>query len=271
MGGGVGARRGLPRSDLGGLGTGKDGVGFGMDADQRAVGAGGIHHPQDGGIFELDRVGREQLDGAVTGGDQPGEVGLQIAGIGIGDDHVEGVVDQCPACRTRGIVCHRRGQRLAGRLGAERDDRGGSAHGGRARRRLEGVRAHQAHARHLLDMGMGVDAAGHHPTAAGLDALPGGHPGRRRADGGDPSVAGGEGAVHDAGRGHDAAVADCQICGRGHGGAGPGCGWAARLCAVKQRRPGGKSPKRARRGAQGRRARGGAMAAALRPDRPTTA
>ena len=174
------ARMAMPGGEQRRPGAGDDGIVFGVDADQRPASAGQLHHPQNFRITKLDVVGGEDLQRPVPGGHQRSEVGLKARDRQVGQGEVEGVVDHGAPFGAGGVVRQCVGQGLPGSLSGEGDDAGGPTHGCGPGGGLEGIGVPLAHARHLLDMGVDIDPAGHDHATSSLD-----HParsGHRRAD-----------------------------------------------------------------------------------------
>ena len=68
-----------------------------------------------------------------------------------------------------GVVRHRIAQALTRCLGSKGDDACRATHGCRPGRGFKRIGVHLSHAGHLFDMGVGIDAAGHHPKTVGID------------------------------------------------------------------------------------------------------
>ena len=115
---------------------------------------------EQGFIVDLQPVvGHENLDRAVALLHQRRNVVGKCFDGRIGDDHVEGIVDDRALPGERMIIRQHLRQLHADMLGRKRDNGGGPAEGGRGRRAFKGVGIHDAGGRKLFDMGMAVDAA----------------------------------------------------------------------------------------------------------------
>ena len=116
-------------------------------------------------------VGHVDLERGVAVGDQGGEILAHDLLAGVGQDHMEGVVDQRLALGALVILVDRVAQRLALALVGEGDDGRGAAGRGRPAAALEIVAEHRAVGGVLVEMDMGVDAARHGDQAGGVDLL----------------------------------------------------------------------------------------------------
>ena len=111
---------------------------LGMDADQGAMLARRQHQIEQRLVVDLDQIiGHEDLDRGVALPDQLGQVLLDRLLVGIGDDHVESVIDQRAALRQRGIVVDDLSQIEPAMLGGEGDQRCVAPEGGRGRGAFE--------------------------------------------------------------------------------------------------------------------------------------
>ncbi len=141
-----------------------------MHADEGAVVARRLQHVEHLLVVELDAiVGHEDLDRGVPFLDQLRDVGLECSLVGIGQDHVKGVVDDRAFLCQLVIVGEHAVERVPDMLRGKGNDRGGATEGGRGGPALEAVGIEQAAARDLLDMGVWVDAARQHQPAGGID------------------------------------------------------------------------------------------------------
>ena len=143
---------------------------LGMDADERPVLARRDEHVEQRLVVDLEAVvGHEHLDRGVPGADQRRQM-LPDGRLGrVGDDHVEGIVDDRALAGEAGIVLDDLRQVHADVLGRERDHRRGAAMRGRDRRALPGIGVQHPGGRELLDVAMRVDAARQHELAARID------------------------------------------------------------------------------------------------------
>ncbi|OIQ65547.1 hypothetical protein GALL_528930 [mine drainage metagenome] len=129
----------------------------------------------------------------------------------IGDDHVEGIVDDRALPGERMVIRQYLGQRHADMLGRERDDRGGPAESGRGRGTLECIGIHDARCRELFDMGVAVDAARQDQFAACINLALADR--QTAADGSDALAHDGNIGLEYIGSGRDASAADHDVVG----------------------------------------------------------
>ena len=123
-------------------------------------------------VGELDVVvGHVDLERGVALGDQGREILAHDLLAGVGQDHMEGVVDQRLAVGALVIAVDHVAQPLAAALVGEGDDGGGAAGRRRPAAALEIVAEHRAVGGVLVEMDMGVDAARHGDQAGGVDLL----------------------------------------------------------------------------------------------------
>ncbi len=161
---------------------------LGVHHHQRAFFAGNGHHIEQLRVVELQLVvGHVDLERRDAGSDRSWQIDRQGLLVGIGQDQVEGVIDHRLRCGPLCVVGDDLRDALSAMLDRERQDRRRPAECGRHGSRVEVVGAHEAHAGHLFDVNVAVDAAGEHPAARGIDVAasrrqPGG-------DGGDDAVA----------------------------------------------------------------------------------
>ena len=185
---------------------------LGMDADERPVLARRDEHVEQRLVVDLEAVvGHEHLDRGVPGADQRRQM-LPDGRLGrVGDDHVEGIVDDRALAGEAGIVLDDLRQVHADVLGRERDHRRGAAMRGRDRRALPGIGVHHPGGRELLDVAMRVDAARQHQLAARIDLATA----RREAaaDRGDALAGDREVGLEGIARGRERAAADDEVVG----------------------------------------------------------
>mmetsp|Transcript_7172 Transcript_7172/g.11836 ORF Transcript_7172/g.11836 Transcript_7172/m.11836 type:complete len:283 (+) Transcript_7172:1023-1871(+) len=186
-----------------------DRVIFGMDTDQRAMPLGLGHDGQDFGVAELNVVGGKDLDRPVARANQPFQITFKIRHARVRHGHMKRIVDHGPTGGARCIIGHRVRKGLACILRCKGDHAGRAPHRGRACRRLERVCVPLAHARHLFDMGVGIDATGQDKHAAGINVVLGAVD--RVTNRYDLPVHHGHIAGHDAPRCHNRAIAYHQI------------------------------------------------------------
>ena len=164
-----------------------------MDHQHRLFAAGGGQRVQHLAVRELHVVvGHIDLERGVAVGDQGGEVLAHDLFVGVGQDHVEGIVDQRLALGTLVVLVHRVAQRLALVLVGEGDDGRGAAGCRRPAAALEIVAEHRAVGRVLVEMDMGVDATRHGDQSRRVDlllALVEALAERHHAAGGNPDIA----------------------------------------------------------------------------------
>ncbi len=206
---GVVARRGQPVVEIERLGPAQHRIGFGVDADQRARLARNGHQAQDFGVFKADVVSREDLDRPVPFGDEGAQIGFEFRHRKVRHRHMEGVVDHRAPARAGRIILDRRPQRLPLRLRGKGNHRCRAPERRRACRRLERVGIHQAHAGHLLDMGVNIDAPGHDMASRRVDHA--GRASRNRSQCGDGPVDDRDIADKTGLGGHDGAAAQDQV------------------------------------------------------------
>ena len=132
----LGRRHALPFQPLGQPG---DAVGvLGMDHQHRLLAPGGGQRVEHLAVGQLHVVvGHVDLERGVAVGDQGGEILAHDLLAGVGQDHVEGVVDQRLALGALVVLVDRVAQRLALALVGEGDDGRGAAGRGRAAAALE--------------------------------------------------------------------------------------------------------------------------------------
>ena len=142
-----------------------------VDHGQRAQVARVLEHPQEQvvGDHQHAAVGQEDLEGADALGDHRLHVG-EGALVGLGDRHVEAVVDVRRAVGPVAPFLQRGAQAVGVLLNHEVDDAGGSSRRGRARARVVVVDRAGAAERHR-HVRVVVDQPGQHEAAGGVDHL----------------------------------------------------------------------------------------------------
>ena len=183
----------------------------------------GVHHDQSAVaprqrqdvehlvVADLHRVvGHINLERGVAILDQRRQFLPERLRRGIGDDQVEGIVDNRLGARGLVIVLHDLTQRHAAMLGGEGYHRRGAAERRRNGAGIEIVGAHDAEARLLLDVAVAVDAARQDELAAGID-LAGAFAGNCGFERHDTAVLDGDITVELAVLGDDPGVADDEI------------------------------------------------------------
>ncbi len=184
---------------------------LGMYHDQRAVAPRQRQDVEHLVIADLHRVvGHVDLERGVAVLDQRRQLLPQHLRARIGDDQMEGVVDDRLRRRRLVIVFHHLAQRHAAMLGSEGDHRRGAAKRRRYRARIKVIGAHDAETGLLLDVAVAVDAARQDELAAGVD-LAGTLAGDCRFKRHDRAILDGDVAVELAVFGNDFGVADDEI------------------------------------------------------------
>lgn len=184
-----------------------DVVAFGMDHDERIVSLGDAQDLQHLAVGDLQIVvGHEDLERAVAFLDQGGKLLPQDLRGRVGDDQVDGIVDETAAFSLGAIGGKRRAEALPLLLQAEGHDRGVAADSGRAAAGKEIVGRHDARTGWLRQVDMAVYAAWHDQQAGCVDDL--GRIHKPVGDGGDPAVADAEVGAKRVSGSDDGAVAD---------------------------------------------------------------
>ena len=123
-------------------------------------------------VVELEQVvGHVHLERGVAVLDERRKLLADNPGGGVGDDEVEGVVDDRLGARAAVVRLDHLAQRLPAVLRGERDDGGGAPERGGDRPGVEVVRAQDPGRRLLLDVAVTVDPAGQHELAGGVDLV----------------------------------------------------------------------------------------------------
>ncbi len=183
---------------------------LGMDHDEGALAPRQRQDVEHLVVAELQQVvGHVDLERAVAVADQRRQLLAQHLLARIGDDEVEGVVDDRLGSGGLVIVAHDLAQRLALVLRREGDDGRRPAERRRHRGAVEIVGAHDAVRGFLLDMAVAVDAAGQDQLPRGVDLRRArSEAAAERRDGAVPDT---DIAAHGVGRGDDGTVADNEI------------------------------------------------------------
>ena len=167
-------------------------------------------HVEDLAVAQFQRiVGHVDLERGVAVADQRRQFLAENLRRRIGDDEVERIVDDGHARGAAVVVLNRGAQALALLLRGERHHRRGAAARRRARAGEEVIGHDGVVARRLVEMAVGVDAAGQHEQAARVDlALA-----RRQTLGerGDPAVAHADVGVEHVDGGGDLAAAHDKV------------------------------------------------------------
>jgi len=140
--------------------------------DQGAVLPRRGHHVEDLLIGQARALVRhEDLERAHTRVNRGGQIPLQRALVGVGDDEMKPVVDHRLRARPRVIIRQYFCEHVAAMLRAEWNHGGRAAMRRRHRRAIEVIRRHYAHRGELLDVAMAVDAARQHQLSRGIDGF----------------------------------------------------------------------------------------------------
>ena len=183
---------------------------FGMDHDERALAPRQSEDVEHLVVVEAQQVVRHvDLERGVAVADQGRQFLAQHLLRRVGDDQVEGVVDDRFGAGGFVIFLDDPAQRLAAMLRGKRNHCRGAAKRGRNGRAVEIVGAHDPGRGALLDMAMAVDRAGQDETARRVDLVIS----RREVASqcGDHSVLDGDIALRRIGSGRHRAVADDEI------------------------------------------------------------
>ena len=159
----------------------------------------------------------------MTGGNQRAQIIREIRHIGIADQDVKGVIDSRPARGTCRVIGYGVAQALALGLCCKGNHACGATHRRRSGGGRECVGVEQAHARHLFDMGVRIDAAGGDDQARGVNFLRAGQP---MAQGRNPPTGDGDIGWHDCAARNDAPAGD--ECFKAHDAPLTGAAWAWR-------------------------------------------
>ena len=148
----------------------RDAVVLGVHHDERTAAARDRHHVEDLPVVDVQAlVGHVDLERADALFDRGGQVDVEGLLVRVGDDQVQGVIDDRFLSRTFAVIGQHRRERVAAMLGAERDDGGRAAERRGHRSGIEIVGAQDAERRALLEMAMAVDAAREHELSARID------------------------------------------------------------------------------------------------------
>ena len=143
---------------------------LGVDHDHGPLAPRGGEHVEYLAVVEPEQVvGHVDLERRVAVLDEGGQLLADDLVGRIGDDQVEGVVDDRVSLGAPVVGLDHGAQRVPLVLGGEGDDRGVAAARRRDRARAEVVRGHDAERADLGDVAMAVDAAREHQLARGVD------------------------------------------------------------------------------------------------------
>ena len=161
-------------------------------------------------VVELEQVvGHVHLERGVAVLDEGRKLLAEDLGGGVGDDEVEGVIDDRLGAGAAVVRLHDLAQRLPAVLRGEGDDGGGAPERGGDGAGVEIVRAQDTGCGHLLDMAVAVDPARQHQLARGVDLVVGTVQVLRQR--GDPAVTNPDVGAERIGGGRDGAASNDEI------------------------------------------------------------